>query len=178
MATRLRRLLALLSLPLAAILWATTAAVAGPPDEPKPKQLEVTVADLGWFQGDWQNTDEGSLSQEVWTQPQGDCLLGMWRWVDAQGASRVFELLSICQDETGPTLRLRHFDRRMKAREEREAPIVLALVHAAENRVTFQGKEGELTVRLTYSREGSQLIARLEKTDQPAQEYRFQRVAP
>lgn len=170
--TRHRLAALLLSLASAAVLR------AAPPDEPKPKQLEVTVADLGWFTGDWRDIDEGALSQEVWTAPQGDCLLGMWRWVDAKGASRVFELLSICQEVTGPTFRLRHFDRRFHAREEREAPIVLTLTSALQNRAVFEGKEGELRVRLSYHRDGDQLVATLTKGDQPAQEYRFHRTAP
>lgn len=156
----------------------TVPAAAAPPDEPKPKQLEVTVADLGWFAGDWRHIDQGALSQEVWTSPQGDCLLGMWRWVDAKGASRVFELLSICQETTGPTLRLRHFDRHFHAREDREAPIVLTLTSALENRAVFEGTEGELRVRLSYHRDGDQLLATLTKGDQPAQEFRFHRTAP
>jgi hypothetical protein len=167
---------------LAALLLSATCAAAlcsaAPPDEPKPKQLVVTVADLGWFAGDWRHVEQGALSQEVWTSPQGDCLLGMWRWVDATGSSRVFELLSICQETTGPTLRLRHFDRRLHAREEKDAPLVLTLTSALQNRAVFEGTEGELRVRLSYQRDGDQLVATLTKGDQPAQEYRFHRTAP
>ena len=54
-------------------------------------------------------------------------MIGMWRYV-GKGKLQIFELLSITDDDDGPVFRLRHFDPRMVAREEKDKPLALRLV--------------------------------------------------
>lgn len=137
----------------------------------------AAIADLAWLAGHWESAVEGGVSEEVWTAPAGDSMMGMWRYV-AGGRPRVFEILTITAEEGGPVLRLRHFDPRLVAREERDAPIALPLVSAGAREATFAGRGTEGTVRITYRRDGDVLVSTLEKEGRPPQPFRFRRRAP
>lgn len=141
-----------------------------------PEARPPRLADVAWMAGQWQDRSGGGLSEEVWTAPEGDCMLGMWRMVSG-GAARIYEMLLVRQDEKGVTFTLRHFDPRLHAREEKDAPLVMALVRASPEEAVFEGRSstGGL-LRLTYRRQGPDALAvTLEKdTDRP-ETFRFER---
>lgn len=134
----------------------------------------TSLADLAWIAGRWLDTSPGSLSEEVWTAPSGDSMLGMWRFVSG-GRARIFELLTITTGEGGIALRLRHFDPLLVGREDKERPVVLKLVHRAEREAAFEGPEYAGRVRITYRRtEDEGLTVTLEKGG-TKEEFRFRR---
>lgn len=136
------------------------------------------VADLRWISGHWQNAEDGALSEEVWTEPRGDGMLGMWRYVAKDGRARVLEILAIADEETGPVLRLRHFDRGLVAREEKDKPVALALVSLdlPGRRAVFEGPSPEGMVRLRYHQPSADALeVTLEKPGRPPQPFVFQR---
>ena len=137
-----------------------------------------SMADVAFIAGHWRDVSEG-LSEEIWTAPEGDAMLGMWRMVSG-GKARIYELLSIRQEEAGPVLLLRHFEPRLKAREDKDAPLSLPLVRAAAGEAVFEGKSaaGGL-LRLTYRQRGEDgLEATLEKDGGPPELFKLQRVKP
>jgi hypothetical protein len=72
-------------------------ALAGPlphaaPAAPPP--IAATLADVAFLEGHWRGGDPGELSEEVWSAPEGDSMVGMWRYV-AKGRARLFEMLSL-----------------------------------------------------------------------------------
>jgi hypothetical protein len=72
-------------------------ALAGPlahaaPAAPPP--IAATLADVAFLEGHWRGGDPGELSEEVWSAPEGDSMVGMWRYV-ANGRARLFEMLSL-----------------------------------------------------------------------------------
>ena len=155
------------------LLWALQ--VKSEPPVPAPA---ARLADLAWMAGDWADDSGGNLSEEIWAPPAGDSMMGMWRYV-AGGETRIFELLLITQDPTGPVLRLRHFDRNSVAREERDRPFVLPLVRHAPGEAVFEGTGTEGLLRITYRRAGPhELVGVLEKGKEPPQEFRFRRKTP
>ena len=134
------------------------------------------LGDVAWMAGRWQDRSGGGLSEEVWTAPEGDCMLGMWRMVSG-GKARIYEMLLLRQEESEVTFTLRHFDPRLHAREEKEAPLVMALRSASADEAVFEGRssEGGL-LRLTYRRPGPDALAvTLEKNADPPETFRFQR---
>lgn len=153
---------------LALALLVTFAAPAQTPPPPKPK-----LQDLAFLTGHWVDSSEGHLSEEVWSEPSGDSMVGMWRFV-SEGKVRLFELLSIREEADGIVLRLRHFDPAFVAREEKGAPVVLPLVERTERYARFSGPAsgpaGELTV--SYRRDGDALKATVTK-DGKSEEFRF-----
>jgi hypothetical protein len=147
----------------------TALATPAPPRRP-------ALGDVAWMAGQWQDRSGGGLSEEVWTAPEGDCMLGMWRLVSG-GKSRVHELLLLREDEKGVTFTLRHFNPLLHAREEKETPLVMTLLRASPEEAVFEGRssEGGL-LRLTYRRPRRDALAvTLEKNTDPPQSFRFQR---
>jgi hypothetical protein len=149
-----------------------------PPAPPAPvaTPAPASLSQLAWMAGHWRDETATDLSEEVWSAPAGDTMLGMWRWV-SKGQARVIELLMLRQEGDGVALHFRHFDGRLHAWEDKNAPFVLALLHWAPDKAVFEGKsdKGGL-LRLTYERDGeSVLFATLEKDDQKPQTFRFRR---
>ncbi len=132
------------------------------------------VADLGWLSGTWVGSVEaGDVSEETWTKPVSGSMLGMWRWLSG-GKPRVLELLAISAEDGRPVLRRRHFDATLKAWEEKDAPLVLALVRSGPAEAAFEGPGSKGLLRITYRREGETLVATVEGAGNP-QEYRYTR---
>ncbi len=166
-------MLDLLAVPLLAL------AVQAPPVPAPSPAPTATLADVAFMAGRWLGGEDGDVSEEVWTEPVGDSMLGMWRYV-SKGQARVFELLSLKVEGEGLVLRLRHFDPLFVAREEKGAPLVLRLVARTPGQATFEGPAvgGVGLVRLTYRRDGADgLVSVLEKGGSP-QEFRFRRATP
>jgi hypothetical protein len=145
-----------------------------PSGEPAP--VAATLADVAFMAGHWVDESPEHVSEEVWTAPAGDSMLGMWRYV-AGGQARVLELLTLRAEDGSVVLRLRHFDGRMVAREEKDAPVALRLVAKRAGEATFEGPEvgGSGRVRLSYRRVGPDtLLSVLDKGGKP-QEFSFRR---
>jgi hypothetical protein len=100
---------------------------------------KARLVDLAWMSGQWLGSIGGSRSEEVWTAPAGDSMLGMWRLVSSDGKAQVLELLTITDEPEGPVLRLRHFSRTLVAREDKDKAISVPLK-----------SWGPRTLRLTY----------------------------
>lgn len=130
------------------------------------------------MEGHWVGVQDGALSEEIWTAPVGDSMLGLWRLV-ADGRARVYELLAIGTDpELGVVLRLRHFDERLRAREEQDRPLVLRLSRAAKNEVVFEGTGSDGAVRLTYRRDGADALVAVLERGPRRDEFRYRRRPP
>jgi uncharacterized protein DUF6265 len=138
----------------------------------------ATLAQLAWIAGHWVDDSGGNLSEEIWTAPSGDSMLGMWRYV-ARGRMQISELLSIKEEDGGPVFRLRHFDPRMAAREEKDTPLALKLVSIREREAAFEGPgQPTGTVRLTYRRTGPDTLAVTLDRDGTSQGFQFRRQRP
>ena len=141
-----------------------------------PPAPAATMADVAFMAGHWRDPAAERVSEEIWTAPEGDAMLGMWRFVTG-GQARIYELLSIRQEGTSLALLLRHFDPRLKAREEKDAPLVIPLVRKSEGEVVFEGQstKGGL-LRLTYRKQGADgLEGILEKDGAKPEVFRLQR---
>lgn len=154
----------------------TYMAFAAAAQAPATPRARATLADVAFMAGHWRGGSAGEVSEEIWTAPEGDGMLGMWRYVGG-GKARVFELLSIRQEAEGLMLRFRHFDGVLTAREEKDTPIAIPLVRWSAGEAVFEGKSvaGGL-LRLTYRRDGDDgLLATLEKDGEKPQPFRFER---
>jgi hypothetical protein len=134
------------------------------------------LRDLAWLTGHWIDDSDGARSEEIWTAPHGDSMVGVWR-LSRGGTVRVIEVLAIGVEQGGAVLRLRHFDRALAAREGKEAVPPWPLVRSGRREAVFERVEraGRKPTRLTYkSPDPETLVAILEK-DGRAQEFRFRR---
>jgi hypothetical protein len=153
----------------AALLLATVPAALA--ESPK-------LADLSWFAGRWVDDSGGDLSEEIWTAPAGDSMVGMWRYVSG-GKVKIYEILTISSEEGGIVLRLRHFDPKLVGREDKATPVALKLTGWKPGEARFEGPAvgAPGTLALTYRRSGDALMSTLEK-DGRKQEFSFRKVAP
>ena len=151
------------------------ASMAAPQPPPAPSPAPARLADLAWIAGHWVDESGGNLSEEIWTEPAGESMTGLWRYV-SKGRLAVQELLSIADDRGRPTLRLRHFDPRMVAREDKDTPVTLPLLSWKPNEAVFEGPGIPTgTVRLTYRRPSPDTLAVTLEKDGVRQEFRFRR---
>lgn len=107
-----------------------------------PTLERVSIEAAAFLAGDWSAARPGregtsGLTQEIWSAPAGDNMLGMFRWLGADGSARVFELLTITEEDETLVLRLRHQDARGSAWEEQDRPATLHLAEHAGTRVVF-----------------------------------------
>lgn len=139
----------------------------------RERAADPPADDLANFQflvGTWRGELGGGLVEEIWSQPQGNAMMGMFRWLDADGGTRLYELLTISREADETYLRLRHFTPEMIAWEEKDAPVVLKLTETATGRAVFvnespeerlerivfhQEEPGRLAIDVVF-REGSQ----------------------
>ncbi len=82
-------------------------------------------------------------AEEHWSAPDGTSILGMFRWVNADGTPGVFEILAITQEEGGVFLRLRHMDARLQPWPTETVPMTLALAEASPGKAVFRAVESE-----------------------------------
>lgn len=162
---------------LAAVLAGAPLLAAAEPPVPAatPRSgVAATLADVSFISGRWVDEEGGTLSEEIWSAPAGDSMMGMWRLSQA-GKAKVFEHLTLIAEEGKVTFRLRHFDRQGVAWEEKDRPNVLPLVAKGPGLAVFEGEGRAGFLRLTYRREGDALTVRLEKAGEPPADYRFRR---
>jgi hypothetical protein len=162
---------------LARVLCSSLLLAAGRPAgaEP-PAPPAASLADVAFMAGHWVGGDEGELSEEVWSAPHGDSMMGMWRYVK-DGRTRIYELLTLTPDGPGIVLRIRHFDPQLVAREEKERPVALPLVAKGPKLAVFEGSEsgGRGTVRLTYRLETNDTLTSVLEKEGSRDEFRFRR---
>ena len=103
--------------------------------------------------GHWIGGDPGDLSEEVWSAPEGDSMMGMWRFV-TKGRTQIYEILTVTKEGENVVLRIRHFNPKLVAREEKDRAVELPLVSKSANEAVFEGPEYNVkgNVRLTYRR--------------------------
>ena len=143
-----------IALTIVAIVLVIDAAAAARAETP------ITLHDLSWLAGRWVDDSGGNLSEETWSAPSGDAMLGMWRYV-VEGKTRLYEILRVSAEEGSLVLRLRHFDPALVAMEDKATPYVLKLVSTDPRRLVFEGPEvgASGTVRLTYARPSDDVLA-------------------
>jgi hypothetical protein len=148
--------------------------VAAAQDAPRPV-ANATIADVAWIAGDWQGeAGPGTLSQEVWAAPAGDCMMGMWRLV-IDGRVKLFESLSIVVENGGPVLRLRHFGRDGVGWEEKDKPLTLSLVETGEGLAAFSGAGRSGPLRIVYRRTGDDVMTVAMEKDEGREVFEFRR---
>jgi hypothetical protein len=144
-----------------------------------PAPSRAVLSDLSWMTGRWIDDSGGNLSEEIWSPPSGDSMMGMWRYVSG-GQARIFELLTISVEPAGIVLRLRHFDPELVAREDKGTPVELSLVGWTPGEAVFEGPAvgAPGNVRLTYRNPSEDALTSTLEMDGKKQEFSFRRAKP
>lgn len=144
-----------------------------------PAPSRAVLSDLSWMTGRWIDDSRGDLSEEIWSPPSGDSMMGMWRYMSG-GQTKIFELLTISVEAGGMVLRLRHFDPELVAREDKGTPVELSLIAWTPGEAVFEGPAvgSPGNVRLTYRNPSEDTLTSTLEKDGRKQEFQFRRAKP
>jgi hypothetical protein len=98
------------------------------------------VADLAFLAGAWTG-DMGGYVEETWSAPQGNNIVGSFRWLKPDGTPTMFEILTITQESDATRLRLRHFSPTLSAKEEADKPMTLKLAERTGTKAVFRAEK-------------------------------------
>lgn len=122
----------------------------------------ASLDQLRWMTGSWMaEGDEGSSTEELWTEPAGGLMLGLNRTVPAGGKAR-FEFLRI-EERAGQVVYL--------ASPGGAAPTPFTLVEAGGQRAVFENREHDFPQRIVYWKAGDDLCARVETVKGEGEEW-------
>lgn len=143
----------------------TTAAMA---QESQPK------SPLAWLTGTWRIDDSRGWIEESWSEPATDGgMTGHLRIVRG-GAVVFYQLLVIETDRGEPLLFIRHFNRALQPRETE--PLVFRLSIPDSSEVTFEGKQDNVKVVMSYRLAGPDTLAVEVTRGERREEFRYRRV--
>lgn len=173
--TMTRRAVVLIPLGLAAC--AALAMRAGePPAAPAARaDSEVApIASLGFLAGAWRS-DDGS-TEEIWSAPEGNNIIGAFRWLRPDGTPAMMEMLAITRERDAVRLRLRHYDALLRAKEDADKPVTFTLAKLEQSRAEFIAeKDAGYVAGVNYEVADGVLRVQVfftppQKADEPARE--------
>jgi len=127
---------------LAVLAWSAT-----PPD---------TVDDLSWMSGRWLSEGDGRWTEEAWSAPRGEVMLGFSR-SGRNETLREWEFIRIAPDAEGTPA--------YHAQPSGRPAVVFRLVDRGETSATFENPLHDFPQRIRYVREGDALIATISRID-------------
>lgn len=112
------------------------------PEPGRAASLAIDLGRLAFLAGRWSQESESGFSEEHWSLPRGNSMMGMFRWLKPDGKPAMFEMLTITQEPGGIYLRLRHYSAALVAKEEKEAPLTLRLASIEGSKAAFAAESG------------------------------------
>ena len=113
---------------------------------------QPTIEDFAWLSGTWRGEMAEDVVEEIWTEPRGRCLAGVFRWIQSE-AIHIYEILAIEEEDGGIVLRIVHFDPGLVAwPSEADGPKTWRLVSLDGRRATFENPAVPFPRRIIYER--------------------------
>ncbi len=97
---------------------------------------EASLSQVSWIAGHWKGEAFGGITEEVWTPPLGDSMMGSFKLV-SKGKVSFYELCTIREVENTLILQLKHFHGNLKGWEEKDETVDFPLVEIGEGVVYF-----------------------------------------
>jgi hypothetical protein len=122
------------------------------------KSPPATLADMRWLAGHWTGEAFGGKTEELWTEPAGPNMSGLYRLV--KGEQTIFYEIMVVAEENGSLVfKLKHFNADLTGWEEKNEVRSFPLVAKQDGAMHFEGMsfhpEGDkLTVFLAVDHEG------------------------
>ncbi|MBL8756815.1 MAG: hypothetical protein JNK35_00115 [Phycisphaerae bacterium] len=150
----------------------------------EPAVVRVPLESLAFLGGTWVGTVGKDRVEETWSSPAGGSIVGMFRWMGAEGGrTTMYELLAITVEDGVPTLRLRHFNGGFEPwKGECEGVAALRATVIEPGRVVFSnaGETGGLAACEYASADGKSLriTVRFRDAARAALEFDLKRAGP
>ncbi len=97
---------------------------------------DATIEEVSWISGSWQGEALGGITEEIWSNPLGDSLMGMFKLVK-DGKVVFYELCTISQENNSIILKIKHFGGDLKGWEEKDEYEEFPLVKIEPNKAFF-----------------------------------------
>jgi len=107
------------------------------------------IEDVAWIEGHWKGEAFGGKTEEIWSAPDGNSMMGMFRLVSG-GEISFYELMIIREIDKTLIMQLKHFHNTLKGWEEKDDTVDFPLVKVDENKVWFDG--------ITFERTGENMM--------------------
>ena len=95
-----------------------------------------SVSSLEFMAGSWIEEAEHHRCEEVWSTPDGDALMGMFRWISSEEIS-FYEFMVVRPTNEHVELHVKHFHPSLVAWEEKERFQAFVLSHLEERMAIF-----------------------------------------
>lgn len=102
------------------------------------KSPKATLADVAWIQGHWRGEAFGGITEEIWSPPLGDSMMGSFKLV-SNGKTTFYEMCQIATESESLILRLKHFNGDLTGWEEKNDREEFRLVKVEKDVVYFDG---------------------------------------
>jgi hypothetical protein len=136
--------------------------------------VSITIDCLLWLGESWRGEKDSGLIEEQWSKPEGDTMMGMFRWIK-DGKVFFYEFMTIEQTEEGLILRIKHFNQGLIGWEEKEKSFSCVLTQLDGEKAVFFAREEEKPLWLVFERmENSLKIYFDSGVDSPKPENIFQ----
>jgi len=96
------------------------------------------INDVAWLTGHWVAEAFGGLVEDVWLEPLGGSMLGVFRSYSG-GEIGFYELFTISELQQSLILRLKHFSPDLKGWEKKDNTLDFKLVKISKDMVWFEG---------------------------------------
>ena len=140
-----------------------------------PAAGALSISSVAFMSGQWRGQTEDGVFEEHWSRAEGNNIMGMFRWLKADGTPVMFEMLAMTQEPEGVFMRLKHFNSKLVGREEKGEATTLRLASASPTRAEFAGAEGETHVAgAVYERTADALHITIRFTDDKREPLKFE----
>ena len=102
--------------------------------QPPPANLKI----MSWLVGSWLGDGLGGMSEEIWSEPRGGVMMGMYRSLK-QDQPVFYEFLMFVEEKGSVVLKLKHFNPDFSAWEDKTGFVSFRLVAVEERAVHFDG---------------------------------------
>jgi hypothetical protein len=136
------------------------------------RAAHATLADLQFIAGRGVGELDGGVSEEVWSAPRGDSMMGMFAFTK-EGRARFYEFLLIEQTASGPVLRLKHFNPGLIGWEEKAEVYSYPLIGLSPRRAVFERADKETRLTFEATESGTLAVTLDQKRDAAWKSSRF-----
>lgn len=102
------------------------------------KSPKATLSDIAWLNGHWRGEAFGGITEEIWSPPLGDSMMGSFKLVSG-GKTSFYEICQIVEENGTLAFRLKHFNGDLTGWEEKNDREEFPLVKVEKNAVYFDG---------------------------------------
>ena len=105
---------------------------------------KATINDIAWLAGHWKGTALGGVTEEIWSPPMANSMMGSYRLIKNDTLVVFYEIVTITEDNGSLTLKLKHFNKDLTGWEEKNEVREFKLVKKEKNKLWFEGMTFEV----------------------------------